>query len=471
MPNRPRRLGAALLTAALLAGACSASSDDDNDNAAGAEAAATDTDPVVVTPGVGRDFPPAPPAPDGPLDPDDRAVLEAMIGTIDLGIAADIEALADSDDPRVLWVLADFLRFTQGTSVGSRIAETAGAIGGIDVALDRPWGDLTDHLIAWDTPAPPDYVLFKSTVFTTVDDRWNFVFSDPDADIDYRILNWGGVLIDDRPLGDTELCRRGCIPSLDDPGLTPAAEGDWYPDDSIVFGVEIGGEAVAFPRNIMEIHEMVNMTIGGRRVAIPYCTLCGAAQVFFTDDVPGTDRPPVMRTSGLLSRSNKVMYDLDSQSVFDTFAGIAVSGPLRERGVVLEQASVVTTTWADWRSSHPDTQIVAEDGGIGREYPANPLRGRDDNGPIFPIGEVDPRLEVQAQILGVLTPDGTPVAFPVDVARATLESGQPVTLAGVNVELDGLGLRATLDGEPVASHQAFWFAWSQFNPTTELWLP
>ena len=88
-----------------------------------------------------------------------------------------------------------------------------------------------------------------------------------------------------------------------------------------------------------------------------------------------------MRTSGLLSRSNKVMYDLDSRSVFDTFAGIAVTGPLRELGVVLDQASVVTTTWADWRQTHPDTSIVAEDGGIGRSYDLDPLQGRDDDGP------------------------------------------------------------------------------------------
>ena len=469
MPNQTNRFAAIVAAAALVAGACSSSSTD-----AGSQPTATATEqgaPAGVTAGVARSFPPAPVVPDGPLDPADRAILETMIGTIDIGVSGDVAALADNGDPRVLWILADFLRFTQGSAIGRVIGETAGEIAGVDFDLTRPWGDLTDHLIAWDTPAPPDYDVFKSAVFTTVDPRWTFIFNDAEADIDYRILSWGGVFIDDRPLGDTEPCPFGCIPSLDDPALTPASEGDWYPDDAIVFGVRIGDEAVAFPRNIMEIHEMVNMTIGGRRVAIPYCTLCGAAQVFFTDDVPGAERPPVLRTSGLLSRSNKVMYDLDTQSVFDTFAGIAITGPLRERGVVLEQASVTTTTWADWRATHPDTLIVAEDGGIGRTYALDPLQGRDDNGPIFPIGEVDPRLGVHEQILGIQTPDGTFVAFPVDAARATLEAGDPVELVGVSVELDGQGVRATFEGEPIASHQAFWFAWSQFNPDTELWLP
>ena len=42
--------------------------------------------------------------------------------------------------------------------------------------------------------------------------------------------------------------------------------------------------------------------------------------------------------------------------------------------------------------SAPDTRIIAEDGGIGRSYPLDPLQGRDDNGPIFPVGDVDGRL-------------------------------------------------------------------------------
>ncbi|MFN2486791.1 MAG: DUF3179 domain-containing (seleno)protein [Acidimicrobiia bacterium] len=142
----------------------------------------------------------------------------------------------------------------------------------------------------------------------------------------------GGVLIDDRPLGDNGFCDRGCIPALDDPGLTDAAGGDWYSDGSVVFGVVVDNEAVAFPKNMMEIHEMVNITIGGRRLGIPYCTLCGSAQSYFLDTFG--DEPLVLRTSGLLSRSNKVMYELNSQSVFDTFTGRGAhrATPGRRRG-------------------------------------------------------------------------------------------------------------------------------------------
>ena len=261
--------------------------------------------------------------------------------------------------------------------------------------------------------------------------------------------------------------------ALNDPEVTDAEGGDWYPDDALVFGLVVGDEARAFPKNIMEVHEMVNGTIGGRRFAMPYCTLCLSAQAYFTDDVsPDVDIATgsyEFRTSGLLSRSNKVMYEFHTKSVFDTFTGAAVSGPLLDAAVQLEQLSVVTSTWGEWKQAHPDTTIVAEDGGIGRTYPEDPLGGRDDDGPIFPIGDTDPRLGVQDRVLGVETDDGGAVAFP--VVDLVTQDG-PVVHAGVRVVPSAGGYRAeTLDGDDLVSHEAFWFAWSQFFPDTELWTP
>jgi len=89
-----------------------------------------------------------------------------------------------------------------------------------------------------------------------------------------------------------------------------------------------------------------------------------------------------------------------------------------------------------------ETRIVARDGGIGRAYDDDPLRGRDDDGPIFPIGAVDPRPPVQVEVVGVIDPEGRPVAFRADRARAALSAGDGVALAGVELFVDGGGLRA-----------------------------
>jgi hypothetical protein len=164
------------------------------------------------------------------------------------------------------------------------------------------------------------------------------------------------------------------------------------------------------------------------------------------------------------------MYDLITFSVIDTFNGTSLSGPLREAGITLEQTSVIVSTWGDWKEAHPDTTIIAEDGGIGRAYRLDPLGNRDSDGAIFPIGDVDDRLPTQEQVLGVFADDGTPIAFPVAAVRQELESGTSVSLLGVEVVADGSGLRAfTPDGFEVVGHQSFWFAWSQFNPETVVW--
>ena len=428
---------------------------------------------------LGYEFPPAPDTPTGPLDQAAIDTLEIIWPGLELGgfSGATVASLGDSGDARLAWIISDLLRFFYTGDIHDGAVSAFERLTGVRLADDpvaalSRWQSVTDHLIAWDLPAFDGYVEYKQRLFLLVEPRWQPLFDDPDADIDWRLVSWGGVRIDDRELGDPNGCPAGCIPALDDPAVTDAAAGSWYSDDGIVFAVAIGGEARAYPRHIMEIHEMVNDTLGGRRLGFPYCTLCGSAQAYFTDDVPDGVATPVLRTSGLLARSNKVMYDLVTKSVFDTFTGEAVSGPLRERGVVLNQATVVTTTWGEWKAAHPNTTIIAEDGGLGRRYSLDPLRGRDDDGPIFPIGDLDGRLGVHDQVFGVVLADGTPIAFGVAAATAALEAGRTVELGGVTLRLDGGGVRAVdaADNE-IEGHQAFWFAWSQFMPDTLLWEP
>ena len=426
---------------------------------------------------LGFEFPPAPAVPSGALKPGAVSDLDAVWANLSPDLTgAMVAQIGHNEDPRLGWIIADLLRFLPpGSDLAFGAVSAFERLTGVRLADDpvgqrSPWQSMTDHLIAWDLPAFSGYVDYKARLFTQIDNRWQPFFDDQQANIDWRWVSWGGVLIDDRPLGDPNPCLRGCIPALDDPAVTDAEGGSWYADDGIVFAVLINDQARAYPRHIMEIHEMINDTLGGRRIGMPYCTLCGSAQAFFTDDLPDGISTPILRTSGLLSRSNKVMYDRQTASVFNTFTGEAVSGPLRRRGVVLNQATVVTTTWGEWKAAHPTTTIVAQDGGIGRSYPLDPLRGRDDRGPIFPVGDVDDRLGVHDQVFGVVPDDGTPIAFAVAAAIAELEAGGSVELGGVTLQLDGGGLRAAdTAGSEIEGHQSFWFAWSQFMAETLLW--
>ena len=418
-----------------------------------------------------EEFGEPPAVPEGPLSPD----LIGALNTVFVEVfeirrwgdeqAAALEVIAASEDPRVAWVITDMLRFSFQSSFDRNLALAAAQILDVELESHLHWDFLTNHLMAWDIPAFPGYLEYKRAIFTGFVPGWEEIFVE--GEIDWRLVSWGGVLIDNRPYGATDLTCN-CIPAADNPPVLTVEEATWLDDDDVVFGVEVNGEYRAYPRQIMEVREMVNDTLGGRDLAIPYCTLCGAAQAYFTDELPEGVERPIMRTSGLLIRSNKVMYDIVTMSVFDTFHGNAVTGPLAEIGLQLEQATVVTTTWGEWRAAHPDTTVLVERLALGR----NPdfRNGRDADGPIFPVGDVDPRLSVHEDIIGVITASGTPVAFQRTAAVAALLAGTEVGVENVRLELDGGGVRAVdLDGGDLGSHQAFWFAWSQFHPDTALW--
>ncbi|WP_299041319.1 DUF3179 domain-containing (seleno)protein [uncultured Tateyamaria sp.] len=425
--------------------------------------------PAYVTDAFGH--PPA--VPDGPL-PETlrfavRVVFEDSLTQSAWGRDQQLALteIAESGDPRLAWVISDMMRFTWRASFDDALAAAAAKLLQIDYDGPQRWGQVTDHLIAWDIPSYPGYLETKRAIFTNFVPGWDRIFVE--GDIDWRLVSWGGVLIDDRPYDTTDdACN--CIPAADNPEVSSAAEATWLEDDDIVFGVEVNGEARAYPRQIMEVREMVNDTLGGRDLGIPYCTLCGAAQAYFTDRLPAGVERPILRTSGLLIRSNKVMYDRVTYSVFDTFLGHAVTGPLAEKGVKLEQATVITTDWGTWKEQYPDTTVLLERYALGRDFDFR--NGRDANGPIFPVGDVDPRLSVHEDVIGVITGTGTPVAFQRSTALAALKAGAEIGYEDVRLELDAGGIRAVgADGADLGSHQAFWFAWSQFHPDTALWQP
>ena len=376
-----------------------------------------------------------------------------------------LSQIAESKDPRIVWLISDMMRFVGQRTVQAGLANIASQLLGIRPPSSNHWGVITDYLIAWNIPAPPDYLTAKRAIFTSFVPSWDKIFVE--GEIDWRHVSWGGVLIDDRAYDKTDTACN-CIPAADNPKVSSAKDATWLKDEDIVFGITVNGESRAYPRRIMEVREMVNDTLGGRHLGIPYCTLCGAAQAYFTDQLPAGIKRPVLRTSGLLIRSNKVMYDITSHSVFDTFLGKAVTGPLAKKKIQLEQAGVVTTDWGTWKKAHPKTTVLIEELALGRDFDFR--NGRDANGPIFPVGNVDPRLPVHEDIIGVVTASGKPIAFQRSTAFVALKKGKEAAFENVRLKLDAGGIRAVdADGSDLGSHQAFWFAWSQFHPKTVLW--
>ncbi len=198
------------------------------------------------------------------------------------------------------------------------------------------------------------YLRFKQALFAgQFTDMAQMMDPDAPLTIDPREVMWGGVRVDG-------------IPPLESPAqLFPEQAADWLNDSDEVIGIEINGDARAYPIRIIAWHEMVNDTIGGVPVSLAYCTLCGSAILYH-----GRVGAEVYRfgTSGLLYRSNKLMYDRTTRTLWNQFSGKPAWGSLVGQGIRLEILPVVLTTWGDWHARHPDSTVLSLDTGFARDY-------------------------------------------------------------------------------------------------------
>jgi hypothetical protein len=93
------------------------------------------------------------------------------------------------------------------------------------------------------------------------------------------------------------------------------------------------------------------------------------------DGIPSLDNPDltgaapfVFGSSGFLYRSNKLMFDRETNSLWNQFTGKPVVGPLADSGIELRQRPVVITTGRDWVAGNPDTRVLALNTGHRRNY-------------------------------------------------------------------------------------------------------
>jgi len=172
--------------------------------------------------------------------------------------------------------------------------------------------------------------------------------------IRFEEITWGGALVDS-------------IPALDKPALVSIEQADYLLDTDLVFGIEINGDARAYPLRIMGWHEMVNDVVGGVSVSLAYCTLCGTG-ILFETTLQGKSTPFVFGSSGLLYRSNKLMFDRQTQSLWNQFTGQPVVGPLAQSGIALKTRPIVITSWADWSANNPSTKVLSLETGYIKNY-------------------------------------------------------------------------------------------------------
>src|SRR5262249_1671449 len=151
------------------------------------------------------------------------------------------------------------------------------------------------------------------------------------------------------------------IPAIDQPRFLRAAQVSFLSANEPVLALQIGGDARAYPVQILIWHEIVNDTVDGVPVAVTYCPLCNSAIAYGRR---AAGRVPSFGTSGMLYNSNLVMYDRQTQSLWVQFTGQAVAGVLT--GHQLQPYPMQTVSWADWRAGHPDGWVLSRDTGYTR---------------------------------------------------------------------------------------------------------
>lgn len=218
----------------------------------------------------------------------------------------------------------------------------------------------------------------------------------------------------------------------------------------------------------------------------------------------------VFGSSGFLFRSNKLMYDQQTKSLWHHMRGEPVVGPLADSGIRLTPRPVVTTTWREWVRQHPRTVVLDIDTGHVRDYTPGRPYGTYYASPetMFPVFPRSSRLATK-DVVFVLRLDPDRKVYPLgafdresvvnDAVGATsvvlvgrsatrtvraYERGNLRFRSGADPDElieEGTGARWRIEEEALVSapggqrvarlagHLAFWFGWFAFHPDTPVY--
>jgi hypothetical protein len=175
--------------------------------------------------------------------------------------------------------------------------------------------------------------------------------------------------------------------------------------------------------------------------------------------------------SGRLYKSNVLLYDHQSESLWSQLMEMAIAGPLVKKK--LQKLTSKRTSWKAWRKENPQTLVLSTDTGYRRDYSVDPYEGYYRTlGIWFPVGNVRTDLSPKEMILGIDI-SGQAKAYPLSLMKkktGTLKevvAGKTVQIE-VSAEGEVIGVRDE-KGESIPSIYSYWFAWQAFHPDTSVY--
>jgi hypothetical protein len=164
------------------------------------------------------------------------------------------------------------------------------------------------------------------------------------------------------------------------------------------------------------------------------------------------------------------MYDRMTDSYWTQIGGQAIVGELA--GTRLTPISIDTVVWEDWKSEHPNSEVLSRETGSARSYDRDPYGSYYEDGRIwFPVDATDNRIHAKTFVFGIVV-NGVPKAY----REHDLKELKVIedTVAGVSIKLErddaGIVEITNLEtGEEIVKEGQFWFSWVAFHPDTELY--
>jgi hypothetical protein len=318
-----------------------------------------------------------------------------------------LRAILAAHDVRFVAVLIELLRASQiglARAVNdAAVVEALERLSGRQLGAD--WGAWVEWYGASSLVPPPGFTGWKGRLLSRIDPRFGkFLIERAPARIRVEEIQWGGVVVDG-------------IPALDNPPMMQAIAATYLTPQEPVFGLSVNGDSRAYPLRILDWHEMANDVVGGTPVSLAYCTLCGTGIAYAGHASNG--RTYTFGSSGLLYRSNKLMYDRQTRTLWNQLTGEPVLGPLAGTTIRLSLLPVVLTSWKDWRNEHPTTKVIDISTGYERPYVPGVPYGQYFSSPdtMFPVWRRSRALPAKARVYAVRL-NSVPKAYPIELLAA-----------------------------------------------------
>jgi hypothetical protein len=224
-----------------------------------------------------------------------------------------------------------------------------------------------------------------------------------------------------------QMVETSSFPSGSNPRrLTAATHPDLPAPADRVLGIEIGGDALAYPIGLLDRVEVIDDESGDRSWVVARCPLTRVAAVY---DRSVEGRVLTFEPSGALWRDTLVLRDRETGTYWSAATGLALFGSLRGRR--LEPLAATYTTAGRWRQAFPGTRYA--DLGLPtsvpfamRLYAISPWEG------ISGVKSRDRRFPAKSEFLSVAAGEATLAFTPEEIrrrgsAQATI-GGRPVSI-------------------------------------------